>query len=90
MSSENRRTGRGRPATESAGRRDNEGGRRGRFVCARRLLSPVFRLLRSEPRPQRLDPVGVGGGGLAQVVAAMGAAGGAALGQAGGPVLLPP
>jgi hypothetical protein len=59
MSSENRRLGRGWPATESPSRRDNEGGRRGRFVCVRRLLSPVFRPLRAEPRPQRRDPAGV-------------------------------
>jgi hypothetical protein len=39
MSSENGRAGNGRPATECAGSRDNEGGGRGRFVCGRRLLS---------------------------------------------------
>jgi hypothetical protein len=52
---------------ENGDRRDNEGDRRGRFACARRLLSLGFRPRHAELRPQRGAPAGVGGGDLAQV-----------------------
>jgi hypothetical protein len=67
MSSENRRRGSGRPTAENGDRRDNEGDRRGRFACARRLLSLGFRPRHAELRPQRGAPAAVGGGDLAQV-----------------------
>ena len=45
---------------ENGDRRDNEGDRRGRFACARRLLSLGF-------RPRHAELAAVGGGDLAQV-----------------------